>query len=810
MFSRPFIPALFTAITLCSSLPAQTPSSTIRAEPPVVFSVQPEEDGRLVYLPVAPETPSSPGRNLLGLHLNIQNNDTNDLTLRNLRLVFRSSDGSTFARSISRDVAVPAGESRANYISPQDPDETFELFDPPPSTVDIELYFDGFSLPKTVQRRLAPYVPSNPRNLYFFPGNASDLQPDQYWSHIVKHTGGSQFFGYDFHVQGWDASAGKFSPSKPGGGNANEDRLGWNIPIYSMADGTVISVSTGWEDNPAPGKRSIQRMGEAVSGPVTDVKVTRFSATRAATVVILPNGNLGITIWDLEDNGRQIIQRGSVQAESVREITADALTGSRLLTAVRTSTGALRVIVWDVSGDGMTITRAGERDASTVEEVSLVKVTTSRFATAVRQEGALRLILWSVSGDGATISILDHAFAGTASSVSVAALKSDRLVTSLRSASGALLSIVWDILEEPATALDRKGDAAGGLINQVVAVNAPHSDADNPNLRFDTAARRSDDTLEVIRWEVSVDGLTINSIMNVDAGPVQDLAAVPTFDDAVVTTVVTATGTLKHIVWLPDEDNNTFNRWAEAEAGAANPLHVDETDTGLLFTGLRTAEGDLKVITWWIGHGGGNNLVILHGDCRVLYAHFKHDTIDPAVAFPGARVTAGQFLGRMGNSGSSAGPHLHIHSSRISSLLSIEEIISLESKDELEVIAFRPIPFHCALALQLNAIQPGGRNTFFPLENHGIYFQQYGILPTWLHEAYVDGASTCISPTGQQVCIPGPGLMVGGPFHTVAQALAEPCWAHTLFIRAGSYNESVVFDRPMIVRSYDGIAVIGE
>jgi uncharacterized repeat protein (TIGR01451 family) len=72
--------------------------------------------------------------------------------------------------------------------------------------------------------------------------------------------------------------------------------------------------------------------------------------------------------------------------------------------------------------------------------------------------------------------------------------------------------------------------------------------------------------------------------------------------------------------------------------------------------------------------GGGNHLWIRHvsGE-RVLYAHFHQGTIptslcpdDPSlgehdVAF-GAFVKAGEYLGRAGNSGSSSGPHLHIHS----------------------------------------------------------------------------------------------------------------------------------------------------
>lgn len=86
--------------------------------------------------------------------------------------------------------------------------------------------------------------------------------------------------------------------------------------------------------------------------------------------------------------------------------------------------------------------------------------------------------------------------------------------------------------------------------------------------------------------------------------------------------------------------------------------------------------------------GGGNHLWILQDDgAHALYAHATpgsipsdlcpHDAelftgkartdgpnpdIDPEVVIHnGRRVAAGQFLGRIGNSGASSGPHLHVH-----------------------------------------------------------------------------------------------------------------------------------------------------
>ena len=65
---------------------------------------------------------------------------------------------------------------------------------------------------------------------------------------------------------------------------------------------------------------------------------------------------------------------------------------------------------------------------------------------------------------------------------------------------------------------------------------------------------------------------------------------------------------------------------------------------------------------------GGNILWIEHPGGEVaLYAHFRQNTISDDVCptnglqTPAIPVSRGQFLGRVGNSGSSSGPHLHLH-----------------------------------------------------------------------------------------------------------------------------------------------------
>jgi hypothetical protein len=73
---------------------------------------------------------------------------------------------------------------------------------------------------------------------------------------------------------------------------------------------------------------------------------------------------------------------------------------------------------------------------------------------------------------------------------------------------------------------------------------------------------------------------------------------------------------------------------------------------------------------------------------------------------------------------------------------------------------------------------------------------------------YVDGLAPCDQATGlSPVCLP---LLHNGPFFQVNQAVNAACSGDRLFIRTGTYNEKVTFNRLMTIQSYDGTALIGQ
>jgi Zn-dependent metalloprotease len=73
-------------------------------------------------------------------------------------------------------------------------------------------------------------------------------------------------------------------------------------------------------------------------------------------------------------------------------------------------------------------------------------------------------------------------------------------------------------------------------------------------------------------------------------------------------------------------------------------------------------------------------------------------------------------------------------------------------------------------------------------------------------DIYVDLANFCSLQNGRQFCI----LNLGGPFRKVINGVNAARPGDALFIRSGSYNETLTFDKIMVIKSYDGIVTIGQ
>jgi hypothetical protein len=60
-------------------------------------------------------------------------------------------------------------------------------------------------------------------------------------------------------------------------------------------------------------------------------------------------------------------------------------------------------------------------------------------------------------------------------------------------------------------------------------------------------------------------------------------------------------------------------------------------------------------------NAAGNHVIVRCGDANVTLAHLRRGSVS---VHPGAKVTTGQILGHVGNSGNTSEPHLHVHAER--------------------------------------------------------------------------------------------------------------------------------------------------
>ena len=167
--------------------------------------------------------------------------------------------------------------------------------------------------------------------------------------------------------------------------------------------------------------------------------------------------------------------------------------------------------------------------------------------------------------------------------------------------------------------------------------------------------------------------------------------------------------------------------------------------------------------------GGGNHLVVRHDDgSLVLYAHLQPGTVPQrlvphnAVLLPGndpdarnipedqqVRIRSGEFLGRVGNSGKSSGPHLHVHRSmgnaadlRFRRGLATPVQEGTADLDHWTSFAGKRIPSGPVLIWPPRTLRPEYVRHAFPVRDFGRMFHHLtdsGYAPTWIDGYTVAG-----------------------------------------------------------------------
>jgi hypothetical protein len=336
--------------------------------------------------------------------------------------------------------------------------------------------------------------------------------------------------------------------------------------------------------------------------------------SHSVTAVITKSGNLRLIDWHVDASGKVTrIADSGTQAGQVSAISVAKGEHPLYVTAVRSGSGKLLLISWNVASN--TIQRladsgnlAGEADL--IRIVRLVKSSSGNsdlFLTACRSaSGTLLLITWKVAPDG-TFQRLATAEAGAVSEISLAqffysfSVEGSLVATTVRAGNGSALSIVWEVSADGST-ITRRGDSGNQMglatkISSVVTITG----------HLVVSCRASNGNLRLITLQVSSDGNTVTRVgdSGSQAGAVSGVSSI--FRKyGLLTAVRAGDGHLLLIAWNINSGGAlTRGGDSEDQAGAADLITLDSTgqpDAAVL-TSVRTASGTLKLITWDDGAG---------------------------------------------------------------------------------------------------------------------------------------------------------------------------------------------------------------
>ena len=335
--------------------------------------------------------------------------------------------------------------------------------------------------------------------------------------------------------------------------------------------------------------------------------------SHSVTAVITKSGNLRLIDWHVDASG--MVTRTSDSGTQAGQVSAISIAMGEYplyVTAVRSGSGKLLLISWNVAPN--TIQRladsgnlAGEADLIRIIPLLKSSGDPDLFLTACRSaSGTLLLITWKVAPDG-TFQRLATAAAGAVSEISLAlfffsfAIDGSVVATTVRAGNGSALSIVWEVSADGST-ITRRGDSGNQMglatkISSMVTITG----------HLVVSCRASDGNLKLITLQKSADGNTVTRVgdSGSQAGEVSATSSIYR-KYGLLTAVRAGDGHLLLIAWNVNS-GGAITRGGDSadQAGAADLITLDSTgqpDAAVL-TSVRTASGTLKLITWDDGVG---------------------------------------------------------------------------------------------------------------------------------------------------------------------------------------------------------------
>lgn len=235
----------------------------INAKPNATVTLEPMENGKAVYLPLAPKFAGAKAQVKIVLACLIRNNEASNLALSNVTFSFPGSSvpaknmqgENLVTPPIEPGVSAWWSNGVVKLSEEQKIDNAIYLDAPAPSKVEVSLTFAGYLQPIKITASLAPHKAPAPQGGWLFPFAASDLRVGEYFSASARHWAngggaGRQIYAHDIGCVGWDAATQSFSSRLPGtDGSKNEHSRIYGKPVRAMADGVVESWHDGMAAN---------------------------------------------------------------------------------------------------------------------------------------------------------------------------------------------------------------------------------------------------------------------------------------------------------------------------------------------------------------------------------------------------------------------------------------------------------------------------------------------------------------------------------------------------------------------------------
>lgn len=207
--------------------------------PKVNIKIDQFENGSILMHNVGGWNQSSSPKAQLSLNIQVQNlESTLYLHWKTVSFLY-TINGQNFRKDFSTGTLPIAPNSTASWQNKRDyhqEGDVIYLDYPFPNLLTILFYFEGFEYPVISINQLSTYD-----HAFKMPFQAFDLKENEVWEGGSTHGGGTQVFGYDLAVYGYENGWSHLYPGKDG--TKNSDYRVWGKPIYAMEDGIILEFN---------------------------------------------------------------------------------------------------------------------------------------------------------------------------------------------------------------------------------------------------------------------------------------------------------------------------------------------------------------------------------------------------------------------------------------------------------------------------------------------------------------------------------------------------------------------------------------